>query len=220
VLFLSTVYSGKEFEERIRRRPTTTQPRARSIQQKFGAEPVLRLPVPSISADYNDRMGGVDIGDQLRAEGGLDHRVCRGNWRAIAWTFLLETALVNSYLLQLRGQPSWPRITSQREWRQRIVRELCEAYSKDGGSRQRFRAGDVFTPITQHKHVNRGKSSLCLACEGHKAGQLRSRSQRKPLGAASGNKKPATKTRKGCDQCNVAICTQPGCWDFYHSLIC
>ncbi|KJZ79241.1 hypothetical protein HIM_01392 [Hirsutella minnesotensis 3608] len=113
VLFLSTVYSGKEFEERIRRRPTTTHPRARPIQQKFGAEPVLRLPVPSISADYNDQMGRVDIGDQLRAGEGLDHRVRRGNWRTIAWAFLLETALVNSYLLQLWGQPSWPRITSQ-----------------------------------------------------------------------------------------------------------
>ncbi|KJZ68234.1 hypothetical protein HIM_12377 [Hirsutella minnesotensis 3608] len=75
VLFLSTVYSGKEFEERIRRRPTTTQPRARPIQQKFGAEPVLRLPVPSIAAVYNDQMGGVDIDDQLRAGGGLDHRL-------------------------------------------------------------------------------------------------------------------------------------------------
>ncbi|KJZ69068.1 hypothetical protein HIM_11537 [Hirsutella minnesotensis 3608] len=61
VLFLSTVYSGEEFQERIRRRPTTTQPRARPIQRKFGAEPVLRLVVPSITADYNDRMGGVDI---------------------------------------------------------------------------------------------------------------------------------------------------------------
>lgn len=165
-------------------------------------------------------MGGVDIGDQLRAGGGLNHRVCRGNWRALAWTFLLETALINSFLLQLWGQPSWPRITSQREWRQRIVRDLCEAYSKDGSSRQRFRAGDIFSPIAQHKHVNRGKSASCLACQGFKAGQLRSQSQRKPLGTASGNKKPPTKTRKGCNLCDVAICTRPDCWYDYHSLIC
>jgi hypothetical protein len=219
VLFLSTVYTGQEFEERIRRRPTTAQPRAQPIQQKFGAEPVLRLPVPSISADYNDQMGGVDIGDQLRAGKGLDHRVCRGNWRTLAWTFLLETALVNSYLLQLWGQPSWPRMTSQREWRQRIIRDLCEAYGKDGGSRRRFRAGDVFTPITQHKHVTHSKGSRCVACQGFKAGQPRSQSQRKPLGAASGNKAP-TRTRKGCSVCNVAICTSLHCWDFYHGLIC
>ncbi|KAM4063426.1 hypothetical protein HRG_013949 [Hirsutella rhossiliensis] len=48
VLFLSTVYSGEEFEQRIRRRPTTTQPRARPIQHEFGDEPVKELFVPSI----------------------------------------------------------------------------------------------------------------------------------------------------------------------------
>ncbi len=56
-------------------------------------------------------MGAVDTGNQLRATEGLDHRNRRG-WRAIAWTFLLEVALVNSYLLQQRapGPRRGPRI--------------------------------------------------------------------------------------------------------------
>jgi hypothetical protein len=40
--------------------------------------------MPSFAADYNDNMGGVDIGDQLKAGLGIKHRVCKGNWRAIA----------------------------------------------------------------------------------------------------------------------------------------
>lgn len=101
----------------VRRRPTTTQARARPIKQKFGDEPVKVLPVPSIAADYNDFMGAVDIGDQLRASEGLDHRICKGSWRAIAWTFLLEVALVNSYILQARGSPAWKPYQSQHNWR-------------------------------------------------------------------------------------------------------
>ncbi|KAM4067463.1 DDE superfamily endonuclease [Hirsutella rhossiliensis] len=49
-----------------------------------------------------------------------------GNWRAIAWTFLLETALVNSYLLQLRGQPSWPRISSQQNFARLIAKTAAQ----------------------------------------------------------------------------------------------
>ncbi|POR30845.1 Uncharacterized protein TPAR_08914, partial [Tolypocladium paradoxum] len=120
VLFYTTIYTGHEFCQRVRRRPTTTHARARPIQQEFGAEPVKTQTLPSISIDYNDKMGAVDIGDQLRASEGIEHRVRKGSWRALAWTFLLEVALTNSYLLQLHGQvgPGWKAQKTQRGWRQ------------------------------------------------------------------------------------------------------
>ena len=105
MLFLSTVYTGNEYEPRIRRRPTTTQPRARPILQIFSDKPIKTLEIPSIAAEYNDNMNAVDIGDQLRQYLSNQHAVCKGNWRALAWSFLLETTLVNTFILQSRGQP-------------------------------------------------------------------------------------------------------------------
>lgn len=186
----------------------------------FGADYVKEVTVPTVTAAYNDEMNSVDIGDQLRAYAGFDHRVRRGGWQALAWTFLLDTSLINSYLLQLKGKPNWKPYKDQVSWRRQLIDELIAAYSKTGTSRQRFRAGDEFTPILQHKHVNRGKISACLACQGHKLGQPRSQSQRRPLGALADdglNRRPK-KTRWGCETCNVALCNQRNCWDFYHSV--
>jgi hypothetical protein len=179
------------------------------------------IQIPSFAADYNDHMGGVDIGDQYKASLGLHHRFCKGNWRAMAWSFLLDTALVNSYLLQRHGKPNWKPIQRQQDWRRRVAEELFKAYGKDGMSRQRLKAGDIFTPISNHNHVRRGKGSACVPCRGIKAGQTRHKQQkRQPLGEVSGNSIKARKTDLGCDVCDVAICTSPNCWYFYHSDVC
>lgn len=220
VLMATTRYTGEEFKLRIRRRPTTAQPRARPIKRMFGEEAIKVVKLPSFAVDYNDHMGGVDIGDQLKAGLGLDHRNRKGNWRAMAWSFLLETALVNSYLLQRKGQPNWQPINDQKQWREHIVRQICEAYGRDGSSRQRLKAGDIFTPLSQHNHVQRGKGSNCVACEGFRAGQTRQKKpKREPLSEIDGNsfRKRPKKTKLGCDKCDVPICTQPDCWYFYHS---
>lgn len=106
MLFLTTVFTGDEMEQRLRKRPSTTQPRAHPIKEEFGNEPVKELRIPIISSSCNDLMNAVDIGNQLRARGsGSTHRVKQGGWQAIAWDFLLPLVLTNSYLLQLRGQP-------------------------------------------------------------------------------------------------------------------
>lgn len=223
MLFLTTHYTGHEYQQRERRLPTSTQPRSRAIKEFFGNEVVKEVPVPSVAADYNDLMNAVDIGDHLRSSLGFEHRICRGGWQALAWTFLLDIVLINSYILQLRGEPIWPRLASQVQWRQQLVDQLCEAYGKSGGSRQRFRAGDEFTPVSQHNHVNRGKCSRCLACQGHRVGQPRSQSSQKPLGPLSNDalnrRRAAPQTRWGCDVCNVALCNSKSCWDFYHSVV-
>lgn len=112
---LTTVYTGDEFEERVRRRPTTKQPRARPIQRVFAEEPVKTLSVPSFAAAYNDFMGAVDIGDQYKAASSQDHRVYMGNWQAITYSFLLETVIINSFLIQQQATNFTPS-KSQKEW--------------------------------------------------------------------------------------------------------
>ncbi|RKK60887.1 hypothetical protein BFJ69_g17184 [Fusarium oxysporum] len=86
---------------------------ARPIQRFFGDDPVKQVSIPSIAAIYNNEMNAVDRGDQMRAYWGLDRRVRRGGWKALAWDFLLEIALVNSFILQQRGQPQWKAEISQ-----------------------------------------------------------------------------------------------------------
>ena len=88
---------------------------ARPIQRFFSGEPVKLISIPTIAASYNDEMNHVDRGDQRRSYLGYDHPIRRGAWQAIAWTFLLDVVLVNSFLLQLHGQPAWSRYTSQKK---------------------------------------------------------------------------------------------------------
>ncbi|CAG9950100.1 unnamed protein product [Clonostachys rosea f. rosea IK726] len=196
VLLLSTVYEGTEFTTRIRKRPTTTHARARAIKHFFGAEPVKEARLLSAAADYNDHMGAVDRGDQLRQQEGLEHRICKGPWRALAWGFLLETALTNSFLLQKNGQPNWKPLRTLHEWREQISGDLLRTYGHNGGLRQRNRAGDTATAISQHKRVHRGKSAACLGCKGVRYDEVRPR--KKPLttaGSGSLNRKQPVKDK-------------------------
>ncbi|KJZ68721.1 hypothetical protein HIM_11887 [Hirsutella minnesotensis 3608] len=178
VLMLSTVHTGRQLEQRIRRRPASlTKPQQKAIKREFGDDPIKQLPVPTATAEYNDNMGGVDVGDQLRSYLGFDHAIRRGGWRAIAFGFLLDTALINTYLLQLRGSPNWAVFDSQVSWRQQLINELIEKHATGGSSRQRYRSGNDALPISEHNLVRRGTSSRCVACQGFRLGQLRSASQ-------------------------------------------
>jgi hypothetical protein len=226
VLFLSTVFKGDERCERWRKRPSTTTSTARPIRRFFGDEPVKLISIPTVAAAYNDEMNHVDRGDQRRAYQGYDHAIRRGAWQALTWTFLLDVVLVNSFLLQLHGQPHWKRYTNQKDWRRRIHNDLFKAFHNESQSRRRFRTGDEFTPVAQHKFVRRGKKSDCLACQGHQLGQPRSKSPRRPLEPVSNNTTKAKRAKKlrhqsiwGCQQCDVALCNKKNCWDKYHGLI-
>ncbi|KAJ3453158.1 hypothetical protein MRS44_013087 [Fusarium solani] len=126
VLFLSTVFKGDERCERWRKRPSTTTSTARPIQRFSGDELVKLISVPTVAAAYNDEMNHVDRGDQRRAYQGYDHAIRRGAWHALTWAFLLDVVLVNSFLLQLHGQPHWKQYTNQKDWRRRII----TSYSK------------------------------------------------------------------------------------------
>lgn len=167
-------------------------------------------------------MNAVDRADQMRAYEGYDHPIRRGGWQAIAWTFLLDTIIINSYFLQLHGQPNWKPYEPQLNWRQQLVDSLIERYSAAASSRKRFRTGDEFTPILQHKRVQRGKVSPCVACQGRQLGETHTRSrQRAPLGQLGGdtlNRRRPRQTRSRCDKCDVALCIKGKCWDFWHHI--
>ncbi|EXU96031.1 transposase IS4 domain protein [Metarhizium robertsii] len=91
VLLLSTYFDGLEEDiPRMRRCPSTTSSSAKTARVPFAGEFSEELPIPQFIDDYNHHMGGVDIGDRLRASYNWDRRTRRGGWRAIAFLFLLE----------------------------------------------------------------------------------------------------------------------------------
>ncbi|KAJ3454592.1 hypothetical protein MRS44_013192 [Fusarium solani] len=161
MLFLTTVFTGADDERvmRQRKKPSSRKSEAKPIRRFFGDEAVKMIKIPIVAAEYNDQMNHVDRGDQLRPYYKYDHPLRRGPWQALAWTFLLDVALVNSYIAQLHGpQPNWKRYTNQREWRECIYNELFNAYGHDSQARQRYRPGDerdLQKPELQREHIIR-----------------------------------------------------------------
>ena len=64
---MSTVSSGIEIIERLRRRPAKTATNARTSRDIFGDEAIKKLLIPAFIDDYNYFMGAVDQADQLRS---------------------------------------------------------------------------------------------------------------------------------------------------------
>lgn len=221
MLFMTTYFTGLEFEDILRRRPTTKQPRATPILEFFGDETHKIISQPSLAVAYNFSMGSVDIGDQLRSCLGYRHRIRRGPWQALAWTFL-EIILVNTYILQKSSGCAFkvPARKGQSGWRRCLYNALIARYHTASQSRKLFRVGDEFTELSQHKHVRSAKRTPCLACQGHQVGRTRSRSglrRRTVLGEVDGNRrKPRSQSIYRCDKCNVALCHKRNCWSFYH----
>lgn len=225
MLFLTSYFTGSEVILVVRRRPTSTHPRARAAKAFFGDKGEKEVQIPSVAVAYNNHMNAVDCGDQLRSYHGFNHSIRRGPWQALAWTFLLDTVLINTYILQHKGQSDQKSRDNQVRWREQLCNGLIAKYHSDGSSRMRFRTGDEFTPYSQHKHVKRTQYSPCKACQGRQLGTAHTRSSIRPALAPrdSNNqvpKKRATQTNYGCDKCKVAICTKPDCWYFYHLPIC
>jgi hypothetical protein len=105
LLFLSPAYTGDDEErtKRKRKRPTTTHPRAKPIREEFGDEASKAISIPTVAVAYDDEMNHVDWRNQLRSYICYDHRLRRGAWQALTWTFLHDVILVNIFHLQLKA---------------------------------------------------------------------------------------------------------------------
>jgi hypothetical protein len=236
VLFLSTVHSGAPHERTPKKRKLPakrgTKAEARRLQQVFNGDSFKMIPIPTVAAAYNDKMNHVDRGDQIRSYTTYEHRFRRGPWQALLWSFLLEVALANSFILQLRTQqPHWKPYITLKDWKECIYNAIFNRYASESYTRKRGCTGleeDIEDTEARQKHlqrdinhVNRGSNSPCLACKGFRQGQPRPFKKRKIKGGylqpVSGNNQ-IRKSRYGCKVCNVAICNNENCWYFYHTL--
>ncbi|XP_068221401.1 piggyBac transposable element-derived protein 4-like [Palaemon carinicauda] len=93
----------------------------KSIQSKKGVREVDK---PSLQAQYNKYMGGVDLFDQFCSTYPFNHRSKK--WYQTLWHFVIEVALVNSkisYNLQNRKK------LTQVVFRQEVIKGLLEGYN-------------------------------------------------------------------------------------------
>jgi len=102
--------------QRTRHRNNTT------VQKAFPKEVYTQhLEMPSLYADYNDNIDGIDVFDHLRSTNPMHRRQYLGGWRAL-FNFLMTVPLVNSYLLS--GFRSTVPPLSQSEFQRQLIVKL------------------------------------------------------------------------------------------------
>ncbi|RKK86522.1 hypothetical protein BFJ68_g17134 [Fusarium oxysporum] len=181
VLFISTVHTGAPHERTLKKRKLPAKrgikAEAQELQRLFNGDSFKMIPIPTVAAQYNDEMNHVDRGDQIRSYTTYEHRFRPGPWQALLWSFLLEVALANSFILQKKTQhPRWKPYSTLQAWKECICNAIFNTYAAEGGTRKRNRSGkeeEIEDTEARQKHlqrdinhVRRGSPSPCLACQG------------------------------------------------------
>jgi hypothetical protein len=212
VLLLSTAYDGWEAPvAKLRRQPVKSSTSARTARVPFAGEAIKKLEIPQLIDEYNNNMNGVDIGDQLRAGFQKKTRIKRGGQQALLYFYLLEIAVVNTYLLQRHG---WEMpITTQSSFRQQLYSQIFEMF----GQQVALRNLGLTTPDAMqgdHVQIRRTKRGFCAFCSSKRRNMVANQAQlaTRPIRQHS--------VITGCQQCNVALCknSKRSCWDEWHVL--
>jgi len=101
VLVLTTIHDLNDGVVSNRKRPKKGNP---AVRQVFGTDVRKLLTIPLMINDFNNHMGGVDIADQLRSYY-FTQLSGRRSWMPL-FHWLLDTALINSYILYRMSNPS------------------------------------------------------------------------------------------------------------------
>jgi hypothetical protein len=155
-----------------------TKAEAQRLKQIFNGDSFKMIPIPTVAAQYDDEMNHVDRGDQIRSYTTYEHRFRRGPWQALLWSFLLEVALANSFILQLKTrQPHWKPYRTLKDWKECIYNAIFNQYASESQARKEEDIEDI-EARQKHlqrdiNHVFRGLISSCLACKGFRQGQPR-----------------------------------------------
>ena len=92
-----------------------------------GWETVMK---PQVIVEYNRYMGGVDHADQLLSYYGFGHRTVK--WWRRAFFFLLDMAVVNSYILYTLQNPDKRRRLSHEQFRVTLATDLLHVAALSG----------------------------------------------------------------------------------------
>ena len=215
VLGITTAYSLHVLIKCLRTRPSTTSTNAHIVLPVFGDSKKKELEITYAIDEYNHHMNGVDRNNQLRK--GMSVRpLQQRTWRP-AWLWMLDTVLVNCYLVWKSTKRPIPSRKGHRAFRQ----ALCEALLT-----WPMKTSDTMRPVliveAQKAHVGvRFKTSnYCVICTA-KVSKPRGGRQRQfgtdiTNEAAGGRRKRGTRTFRGCGKCNKHLCIKKECWEEWH----
>ena len=168
---------------------TTSQPSATGTvlrRQKNGTR--LSVPCPEAILTYNQYMGGVDRGDQLR--GYYSCKVKSRKFYKYIFYFLLDVSITNAYILY-KNFCSSPTFNNMKKFRLQLARELIGEYTS---RRRAGRGGGVIRPLPlQHFPLKVVKGP----CEPER--------KRRRCSRCSQNKQRAL-TLWFCRECDVFLC--------------
>ena len=168
-----------------------------------GRETVMK---PQAIVEYNRYMGGVDHADQLLSYYGFGHRTVK--WWRRAFFFLLDMAVVNSYILYTLQNPDKRRRLSHEQFRVTLPTDLLHVAALAtesvhyGPRRQSLQPAARLTE--RHFPISLGKSPAgwlvqrdCSVCSKKKG------------------RKRKTTTYK-CRECDLPMCIVP-CFELHHT---
>ena len=154
----------------------------------------------------NRYMGGVDHADQLLSYYGFGHRTVK--WWRRAFFFLLDMAVVNSYILYTLQNPDKRRRLSHKQFRVTLATDLLHVAALATGSVDYGPRRQLLQPAARlterHFPISLGKSLVgwlvqcdCCVCSKKKG------------------RKRKTTTYK-CRQCDLPMCIVP-CFELHHT---
>ena len=148
VLFMTTCDEATAQVERLRKRPSESSTMAKTSRKPFGDQSRAILSIPSFDDAYNMNMGAVDQGDALKATNNCSRRCRRGGHQSLE-TWLLDTSLVNAYLLSFHSSVSkQEKYTDQSKFRTDVI-DACFARARIVRTKRKTNPIDTPEPVLE-----------------------------------------------------------------------
>jgi Transposase IS4 len=220
VLFMTTIKGGLDIIESLRKRPSETSTSAKTARVPFGDQPTAVLEIPAFDDKYNHNISAINKGNKLKAIYNMQYYHRRGGHHSII-TWLLETALVNTYLLSFHSlMEDHLKYTIHSSFNQSIINK-CFEISRSSRKKRRASSSlldlaDLSRPIEDHSLIYRSHKGECVVCKRESI----PRKKRKVLGEISANSKGSGCRKSsiyGCSICEIPLCKDSTCFDRFHS---
>jgi Transposase IS4 len=105
VLIIIIAYNLNKTIERLRKRPSLTLINTHIVRPVFGDLYFKKLQIPRLIDAYNHYIGGVDQNNQLKVNLTVHRAFETRIWRLLSY-YMLDTCLVNSYLIWSQEKPN------------------------------------------------------------------------------------------------------------------
>ena len=208
VRMISTIHSVDKQEDRVEKprvRPSLSVRDNKAIKNAFGDHRVATISIPKIINDYNHLMNGVDLADQRRSYFSNQHRVKR-NWMPL-FRFLIDVAIVNSYLIFKKNNP-----IDHRDFRASVVRAILTKHPHPPSI--------VFIPPLKRRYVTAETTRSEIPQRNEVGGHLPIVADTRGVCYACRIQglEPPGKTQMMCRKCNVHLCIkrEKNCFLSFH----